>query len=201
MARVSLWTLVTTKRPGPRTGELNSLSSRNKLLKNRGINFSLVCGLLLGLILFSAAAAQTKKTYELMYEDIQALKLQVQELSTLLKRIRPTCRNSKARSNSWKPYKKNPDRTGFAERRFSQHSAAISAPEQQAGRGPVPDSHPERYPPGRPEPDSSGQAGRKDGKDARAQAAKGKPQPAELGKPAVVNIPPRKCTTTLMAII
>ncbi|MGB9907328.1 MAG: tol-pal system protein YbgF [Candidatus Saccharicenans sp.] len=56
------------------------------MLKKRVFYFLLACLGLLFLACLSPAVAQSKKTYELMYEDIQALKVQLQELMTLAKK-------------------------------------------------------------------------------------------------------------------
>jgi len=55
-------------------------------VKSRNLFLALFSLLLLGLVFLSADTDdQSKKTYELMYQDIQALKLQVAELSSLMK--------------------------------------------------------------------------------------------------------------------
>jgi tol-pal system protein YbgF len=56
------------------------------LLKGQKVFFSLFFLLLLCLMFLSADTDQSKKAYELMYDDLQALKVQVQELSALLKK-------------------------------------------------------------------------------------------------------------------
>ncbi len=56
------------------------------MLKNRKNLLPLLLVLFLCPLWVSTNYAQSKKTYELMYEDIQALKLQVQELTALLKK-------------------------------------------------------------------------------------------------------------------
>ena len=55
-------------------------------MKSRTLFFALFSLLLFSLVFLSADTDdQSKKTYELMYQDIQALRLQVAELSTLVK--------------------------------------------------------------------------------------------------------------------
>lgn len=160
------------------------------MLKNPGINLSLVCGLLLGLILFSAAAGQTKKTYELMYEDIQALKLQVQELTALLKKnqadlqelkdqvklLGDLIRKTQAEQASLKDDFRNiPVQFQLLSSKLEevQFQTAILNDILQAIQNLTPPARTDE----------------KAARSGKPKTAGGEPQPAETRKPAVVNIP------------
>ena len=160
------------------------------MIKKRRTCFSLVWGVLLGLILLYPAAGQTKKTYELMYEDIQALKLQVQELSTLLKKnqadlqelkdqvklLGDLIRKTQAEQVALKEDFRNiPVQFQLLGSKLEevQFQTAILNDILQAIQNLTPPARTDE----------------KAGKGAKPQTTKGEPQPAEPKKPAVVTIP------------
>ncbi len=160
------------------------------MLANRGNRFSFVWAAFLGLILISPAAGQTKKTYELMYEDIQALKLQVQELTALLKKnqadlqelkdqvklLGDLIRKTQAEQVSLKDDFRNiPVQFQLLSSKLEevQFQTAILNDILQAVQNLTPPARTDE----------------KAARGAKPQPAKGEPQPAETKKPAVVNIP------------
>lgn len=158
------------------------------MTKNRGLYF-LLSGLWC-LILFYPASSQTKKTYELMYEDIQSLKIQVQELTVLLKKnqaelqelkdqvkiLGDLIRRTQAEQNSLKEDFRNiPVQFQLLNSRLEevQFQTAILNDILQAIQNLTPPAKPE---------DKTGKAG-------KAQPSKSEPPAAETKKPATVNIP------------
>jgi tol-pal system protein YbgF len=79
MGKASLWIQAQTKLPGRKTDELNPPSSKNKYrVKKKG--FSAFCALFLISAVLFAFGEQSKKTYELIYQDLQRLTQHVLDL-------------------------------------------------------------------------------------------------------------------------
>ncbi|MCX8160641.1 MAG: tol-pal system protein YbgF [Candidatus Saccharicenans sp.] len=160
------------------------------MLKNRGIYFFLICCGWLGLILFSPVSGQSKKTYELMYEDIQALKLQVQELSALLKKNQADLQELKdqvkllgdlIRKTQAEQVSLKEDFRNFPVQFQLLNSKLEEVQFQTALLNDILQAIQNLTPPARVE--------EKTGKTAKPQPGKSEPQPAETKKPATVNIP------------
>jgi tol-pal system protein YbgF len=158
------------------------------LLKNSRLCLFLVFGLGLGLL--SPAAGQTKKTYELMYEDIQALKLQVQELSTLLKKNQADLQELKdqvkllgdlIRKTQAEQVALKEDFRNIPVQFQLLNSKLEEVQFQTAILNDILQAIQNLTPPARVD--------EKTGKTAKPQAGKTEPQPAETKKPATVNIP------------
>lgn len=160
------------------------------MLKNSRLSLFLVFGLVLGLIFLAPAAGQTKKTYELMYEDIQALKLQVQELSTLLKKNQADIQELKdqvkllgdlIRKTQAEQVALREDFRSIPVQFQLLNSKLEEVQFQTAILNDILQAIQNLTPPARVD-DKTGKAG-------KAQAGKGEPQPVESKKPATVNIP------------
>lgn len=160
------------------------------MLKNSRLCLFLVFGLGLGLIWLSPAAGQTKKTYELMYEDIQALKLQVQELSSLLKKNQADLQELKdqvkllgdlIRKTQAEQVALKEDFRNIPVQFQLLNSKLEEVQFQTAILNDILQAIQNLTPPARVD--------EKTGKTAKPQAGKGEPQPVEPKKPATVNIP------------
>lgn len=160
--------------------------------KERRLFSFFILGALLGLLISGPAAGQSKKTYELMYEDIQALKLQVQELSALVKKnqadlqelkdqvkiLGDLIRRAQAEQSSLKDDFRNiPVQFQLLNSKLEevQFQTAILNDILQAIQNLTPPAKPDE----------------KTGKAGKTQPGKSEPQPqpAESKKPAAVNIP------------
>lgn len=160
------------------------------MLKNSRLCLFLIFGLGLGMIFLAPVAGQTKKTYELMYEDIQALKLQVQELSTLLKKNQADLQELKdqvkllgdlIRKTQAEQVALKEDFRNIPVQFQLLNSKLEEVQFQTAILNDILQAIQNLTPPAR--------ADEKTGKTAKPQAGKSEPQPAESKKPATVNIP------------
>ncbi|MBC7349431.1 MAG: tol-pal system protein YbgF [Candidatus Aminicenantes bacterium] len=160
------------------------------MLRKRAIYFSLAWLGLVALVCLVPAGAQSKKTYELMYEDIQALKVQLQELMTLAKKnqadlqelrdqvkiLGGLIRRTQAEQTALKEDFRNiPVQFQLLNSKLEevQFQTAILNDILQAIQNLTPPPKVEE----------------KGGKPGKAQPAKSEPPAAETKKPAVVNIP------------
>ncbi|HAR35970.1 MAG TPA: tol-pal system protein YbgF [Acidobacteria bacterium] len=160
------------------------------MVRNRAVYFSLAWLGLAALVCLAPGGAQTKKTYELMYEDIQALKVQLQELMTLAKKnqadlqelrdqvklLGDLIRRTQAEQTALKEDFRNiPVQFQLLNSKLEevQFQTAILNDILQAIQNLTP-------------PPKVEEKGSKPGK---AQPAKSEPPAAEAKKPAVVNIP------------
>lgn len=145
---------------------------------------------MLGLIVLASAFGQTKKTYELMYEDIQALKLQVQELSALLKKNQADLQELKdqvkllgdlIRKTQTEQVSLKEDFRNIPVQFQLLNSKLEEVQFQTAMLNDILQAIQNLTPPSRAED--------KTGKTTRPQTGKSESQPAETRKPATVNIP------------
>ncbi|MGQ9800100.1 MAG: tol-pal system protein YbgF [Candidatus Saccharicenans sp.] len=160
------------------------------MLRKRAVYSCLSWLILLTLVCLVPAGAQSKKTYELMYEDIQTLKVQLQELMTLAKKnqadlqelrdqvklLGDLIRRTQAEQTALKEDFRNiPVQFQLLNSKLEevQFQTAILNDILQAIQNLTPPPKVEE----------------KGGKSSKAQPARSEPPAAEAKKPAVVNIP------------
>lgn len=161
------------------------------MLKGKKVLFSLSFLLLFCLVFLSADNDQSKKAYELMYQDIQALKVQVQELSAILKKnsadlqelkdqvktLGDLLRRSQAEQNSFKDELRNiPVQYQLLNSRLEEMQFQMSTLQDimQALQNLT----------NQPKVEEKAQA-----KGSKSQVAKKEQPPAETQKPTVATIP------------